>query len=165
MELVTMSGAVMMLCRRSSSPRIGSDPTLRSRICWAACCSVSCSPMHVAPVCMMSRAVVITYPLDPGGERPCPRCLIVACSWARPPGRPQDPRQHLDCLGNASTCTSSRPMHRSTRRELPPRPADPFMTRDAAQHARALHIDDQAGADHGAERLPGNGDYGNATSR
>ena len=118
MHLVTMSRSVMMPCRRSSSPRIGSDPTPRSRICWAACCSVSCSPIHVAPVCMMSRAVVITYPLDPGGASPCRRMCLVACSWTRPPGRPQDPRQHVDCLGNASTCTSS--CTDQARRGLPP---------------------------------------------
>jgi hypothetical protein len=44
------------------------------------------------------------------------------------------------------------------------RPADPSMVTDGAQHARALHIDDQAVADHAAERLPGNRDDGNATS-
>jgi hypothetical protein len=77
------------------------------------------------------------------------RCLFLD-SAAR---SPQDPRQHLDCLGNASACISSQPMHRSnTPGATATRPADPFMTTDAAQHARAVHIDDQAGADRGAER-------------
>src|SRR6266542_3458907 len=56
MHFTAISRSVMMPCSRSSAPQIGSEPTPRSRIFWAAIATVSSAPMHSAPGCMMSRA-------------------------------------------------------------------------------------------------------------
>ena len=53
----TMSRSVSMPLRRSSSPQIGSAPTPRSAIFFAATASDSFSPMHSAPWLITSRAV------------------------------------------------------------------------------------------------------------
>src|SRR3954468_25052308 len=94
MHFTTMSRSVIIPCSRLSSPQIGSAPTSRSRIFFAASVRESFTDAHSTPPVMISRAVVIAPPSlrrsDLFGVPYCPRVNPLG----REPPQPQAVRDH-----------------------------------------------------------------------
>src|SRR3954471_9658783 len=86
MHFTTMSRSVIIPCSRLSSPQIGSAPTSRSRIFFAASTRESFTDAHSTPPVMISRAVVIAPPsLRRSYLFGVPRCTLVNPLRLEPP--------------------------------------------------------------------------------